>query len=143
MFEDPKLIILMVVVAAVAVFGVLAFTRTFGKSFLRKLPFVRSAPRHFFVRWLTTEQVEILRQAGISCAPHTVRNEQGVRFDGKDLKKVLAALRAHVVAAFDSGQTNTEEVVLSFRPAQLDPALQALPVIVSGRFDYSKFLWWR
>src|SRR5438045_1434291 len=71
MLSNPMLITILCVAVAVGLFGVIGFTRRFGLKALRRLPFVPppSAPL-YFVRWLTAEQSDALRAAGVDCTRH-------------------------------------------------------------------------
>lgn len=143
MLNDPLLLTLLTVSLGVAVVGIISFARTFGTAALRRLPFVGpSNPPMIFVRWLTAEQIDALRNAGINCAPHTVRNERGVSFDGKELKRALQALNAHVLATFGTEQGGVVETVLMAN-RQPDPAMDKLKVELVGRLQHSKSLFWR
>jgi hypothetical protein len=144
MLNDPLVIILLCLAVSIGIFGVFSFTRTFGAAALRRLPFVGPpAPQNYFMRWMTSEQADVLRAAGIECAPHSVQNAQGYRVPGRALKPAIRALKARLVATFPTGQSGTSEAVLSFPEAAADQQLRGCDVRVLGDFAHSRILFWR
>lgn len=143
MFDQPLLLGLVLFAAAAAILGMMSFTSTFGTAVLRRLPFVPvPPPPYYFLRWLTNEQLEKLRQDGVDYAPHAVRGENGIRLAGKDGKLLLESLNARLIGTFATGQSGTEELVVSFKGAP-DAELDNLKIVLDGRLVHNRLLFWR
>jgi len=81
-------------------------------------------PKRYFVRLLTSEQLNALKHAAVPFNTAAVNpGEEGILIPQPDFKRALKALRARVVERIDIGN-RIEETVLAFA-LQCDPALQA------------------